>query len=202
MLAKPNSGLGWASGSIACLPGSGLCWTRASHLTQKGKLVPTGRSYRVRGGRRHGGVYRLPRCKPDLPQANEGLCVCLCRYSRCNFSDESSALFSFDEMESPTSLDCLADMVSTAEETRNMEDPLMDCPLDVLMDDVAMEPGQTHAAQETVQHGGVPSLFSADEVLGMEFENPEEASRFYERYSRAKGFDMRQGKSSRISKAI
>ncbi|MED6167814.1 hypothetical protein PIB30_006094 [Stylosanthes scabra] len=111
----------------------------------------------------------------------------------------SEAIFISNRMESLSSLDRLADIVSeaaeAAEETSNRDDTLMDCPFDVLMEDVAMGAGETHEIRDIVQNGLGSSMISVAEVLEMEFENPEEASCFYERYSRAKGFAMRQGRS-------
>ncbi|MED6109608.1 hypothetical protein PIB30_035305 [Stylosanthes scabra] len=88
-----------------------------------------------------------------------------------------------------SSLDRMADIASEAveeaQETCNRDDPLM----------VAMEPGETHDTRDDVQNGSGPTPFSAAEILEIEFENPEEASRFYEQYSRRRNLPCVKARS-------
>ncbi|MED6112838.1 hypothetical protein PIB30_065327 [Stylosanthes scabra] len=66
--------------------------------------------------------------------------------------------------------------------------------------DVAMDGGETGEVVEgqgvtpDENHAQEPVRHTLDEVMGMEFDNPDSAIRFYEAYSRSKGFSMRRGR--------
>ncbi|XP_020985994.1 protein FAR1-RELATED SEQUENCE 5-like [Arachis duranensis] len=68
--------------------------------------------------------------------------------------------------------------------------------LDIGMETEEEELGEESPNEEDGEQNGSAEhvVFGRAQILEMEFANPDEACRFYEQYSRAKGFAMRQGK--------
>ncbi|RYR75676.1 hypothetical protein Ahy_A01g000256 [Arachis hypogaea] len=62
--------------------------------------------------------------------------------------------------------------------------------------------GEESPNEENCEHNGYAEhvVFGRAQILEMKFENPDEACHFYEQYSRAKGFAMRQGKKLKNKK--
>ncbi|MED6179191.1 hypothetical protein PIB30_114834, partial [Stylosanthes scabra] len=61
----------------------------------------------------------------------------------------------------------------------------------------AVEDGDGQGVYADANGAQQPLTYTLEEVMKMEFENPEAAIRFYEAYSRAMGFSMRHGRKLR-----
>ncbi|QHO39020.1 uncharacterized protein [Arachis hypogaea] len=67
-------------------------------------------------------------------------------------------------------------------------------------DDVEVAGGQQSV--ENVMDAAEVTTITADDFLRMEFNNPKEAARIYEEYSRVKGFAVRQGRKIKNKREI
>ncbi|MED6222165.1 hypothetical protein PIB30_061734 [Stylosanthes scabra] len=66
--------------------------------------------------------------------------------------------------------------------------------LDIGMEELEHYPKPGNEQQRRATEEAQRVTVTEDDVLMMEFNNPEEAMRFYQQYSRRRGFAMRQGK--------